>query len=70
MSNETMEFDGKCALAVSMGGPGKAPAAKAKYTIERNGKTYGFFGAVPLMIAKAMPSIIDKAEKKWAQAQA
>ena len=65
-----MEFGGKCALAVGLGGPEKAPDAKAKYTIERNGKTYGFFGAVPLMIAKAMPGILDKADKKWAESQA
>ena len=47
---EEAEFGGKCAFAVALGGPEKAPAGKAKYSLEQDGKTYYFSGAVPKML--------------------
>ena len=63
----TPEFGGHCAFATSLGGPDKAPMGKPKYTLERDGKTYVFFGAVPMMIFKAMPGLAARAQAKWEQ---
>ena len=50
--NAAPEFGGKCAFATSLGGPDKAPQGKPKYTLEQDGKTYVFFGAVPRFLFK------------------
>jgi hypothetical protein len=60
---EEAEFGGKCAFAVAMGGPEKAPAGKAKYSLDQDGKTYYFSGAVPRMLFKTF-GLAGRAEKK------
>jgi hypothetical protein len=60
---EEAEFGGKCAFAVAMAGPEKAPAGKAKYSLDRDGKTYYFYGAVPRMLFKTF-GLAGRAEKK------
>ena len=57
------EFGGKCAFAVAMGGPDRAPAGKAKYSLDQGGKTYYFSGAVPKMLFKTF-GLAGRAEKK------
>ena len=69
MSNQPMEFDGKCAFAVMVAGPDKAPESKPKYTVEKNGKTYGFVGAVPKMLFQIIPGSATRADRKWATAK-
>jgi hypothetical protein len=60
---EEAEFGGKCAFAVAMGGPEKAPAGKPKYSLDQAGKTYYFYGAVPRMLFKTF-GLARRAEKK------
>lgn len=69
MSNDQMAFDGKCAFAVSVGGAAKAPEAKPKYTVTRNGVTYGFLGIVPKVLFQAIPGSAARADRLWAKAQ-
>ena len=66
MTENTPEFDGKCALGVGLGGASKAPAGKAKYSLEKDGKTYYFSGAVPKLIFQTFPGLAAKAQQKYA----
>jgi len=68
MSDPTPEFGGKCAFGVSLGGPDRAPEGKAKYTVERNGKTYVLNGALPKFLFNLFPGLEARAQKKWAAA--
>ena len=65
MTETTPEFDGKCAFAVAMAGRGKAPAGNPKYTLEQNGKTYYFLGAVPKFLFQKL-NLAAKADAKGA----
>ena len=69
MTSNSLEYGGKCAFGVSMGGPAKAPDAKPEYTVVRNGKTYGFSGSVPKMLFQIIPGSSARADKAWAKAQ-
>ncbi len=60
---EEAEFGGKCAFAVALGGPEKAPAGNAKYSLDQDGKTYYFSGALPRMLFKTF-GLAHRAEKK------
>ncbi len=60
---EEAEFGGKCAFAVALGGPKRAPAGKAKYSLEQDGKTYYFYGALARMLFKTF-GLAHRAEKK------
>lgn len=62
----TPEFGGKCAFGTALGGPDKAPQGKPKYTLERDGRTYLFFGAFPMLLFKTFPGLAAKAQAKWA----
>ena len=68
MSNENLEFDGKCAFAMSVGGAKHAPDAKPRYTVTKNGKTYGFVGAVPKALFQLIPGSAERADAAWAKA--
>jgi hypothetical protein len=46
-----------------LGGPEKAPAGKPKYSLEQDGKTYYFSGAVPRMLFKTF-GLAGRAQKK------
>jgi hypothetical protein len=63
---ETPEFGGTCALGVGLGLGDKAPAGKAKYAVEKNGKTYYLSGALPKLIFQVVPGLAARAEKKAA----
>jgi len=65
----TPEFDGKCAFATSLGPPSKAPRGKPKHTLEVDGKTYVFFGAVPKLLFRLIPGSAERAEAHWAKAE-
>lgn len=69
MKNDNIACDGRCAFAVSLGGVAKAPAANPKYTVEKNGKTYGFVGLIPKLIFQAIPGSAKRADKAWAKRQ-
>lgn len=70
MSDSELQCGGKCAFAVSFGGAAKAPDAKPKYTLTIDGKTYGFFGAVPRALFKMIPGSAARADRKFAENQA
>ncbi len=69
MNDEPLAFDGKCAFAVSVGGAQKAPAANPKYTVTKDGRTYGFVGAVPKVLFQLIPGSAARAEKAWVKSQ-
>lgn len=70
MSDLNMAFDGKCAFAVSVGGAKSAPDASIKYTVTKNGKTYGFLGAVPKTLFQIIPGSAERADRAWDKYQA
>lgn len=70
MSSETIEFDNKCAFAVMVGGAAKAPEAKPAHSVSRDGKTFGFSGAVPKALFQVIPGSANRAQRAWAKAQA
>lgn len=63
-------FDGKCAFAVSVGAAASAPDHKARWTVVRDGRTYGFLGPIPKFLFLALPGSIGRADRVWAKAQA
>ncbi|MEE2524093.1 hypothetical protein V1639_15225 [Pseudarthrobacter sp. J75] len=65
----TLEFDGKCAFALSVGAVEKAPTSNPKYTVVRNGKTYGFLGALARVLFLVIPGSERRAQAAWANAQ-
>ena len=70
MNDQSYEFDGKCAFALSAGaGPDKAPAGNPKYTLTQDGTTYVFKAAVPRWLFKTIPGSAERARKRWAKAQ-
>ena len=70
MTEENLAFDGKCAFAVSIGGAGRgAPNANPKYSITRNGTTYGFFTIVPKVLFQLIPGSAARADRAWCRAQ-
>ena len=66
--NTPAEFGGKCAFAVGLGGPAKAPEGNPKYSLEQDGKTYYFSGAVPRWLFKAF-GLAKRADEKGAASQ-
>lgn len=60
--NNKLEFDGKCAFAVSTG---KKDVAGGKHTATINGKTYVFSNAIAKILFKILPNRIKKAEDVW-----
>lgn len=69
MSETTPEFDGKCALAVGLGPASKAPAGKAKHSLEIDGKTYYFAAGAAKALFKLIPGSLARAQKHWDAAQ-
>jgi YHS domain-containing protein len=63
---ETPEFGGTCALGVGLGLGSKAPEGKAKYAVEKGGKTYYLSGPLPKLIFEHVPGMVARAEKKAA----
>lgn len=47
----------------------QGPGANPKYTVEKNGKTYGFVGLIPKLIFQAIPGSAERADKAWAKRQ-
>lgn len=60
-TSNAIEFDGKCAFAVSVGAPHKAPDAKPEYTLVKDGKTYGFLSPVPKFLFRILPGSTKRA---------
>lgn len=69
MTTDDLEFDGKCAFAVSVGGPSRAPAANPRFTLAKDGKTYGFSGAVPRALFRIIPGSAVRAQRAWVSAR-
>ncbi|MUL66163.1 hypothetical protein BOO86_16940 [Mycobacterium sp. CBMA 234] len=65
--NNAAEFGGKCAFAVGLAGPDKAPAGNPKYSLEQGGKTYYFAGAVPRWLFKTF-GLAKRADAKGSAA--
>jgi hypothetical protein len=66
--NVSPEFGGKCAFAVALAGPDKAPQGDVKYALEQDGKTYFFKGAFPRWLFKAF-GMAARAQAKGAAAR-
>ncbi len=64
----SLEFGGKCAFAVALGGLEKAPLASPACTLEVDGKTYAFTAAVPRWLFKTF-GLAARAQTKAAQAK-
>ena len=47
MSEQPFELGGKCAFGTALGGLDRAPVGNPRYTLDRNGRTYVFSGALP-----------------------
>ncbi|SNZ00567.1 hypothetical protein [Flagellimonas pacifica] len=63
MDNNTFEYDGKCAFALSLGK--EAPKTNGKHTITKGGKTYTFLNPVAKFLFKLFPNSIQKADTAW-----
>ncbi|MCG8577012.1 MAG: hypothetical protein MI810_19180 [Flavobacteriales bacterium] len=61
--NQTLEYDGKCAFALSLGKT--PPETNGKHTIIRDGKTYSFLNPVAKFLFKVLPNTANKAEQAW-----
>ena len=68
-SPDQLAMDGRCAFAVSVGGAAKAPDARPRHTITRNGTTYGFLGPVPKLLFRIVPGSAARADRLWAEHQ-
>lgn len=62
----TPEFGGTCAFALSLGPADRAPRGKPGCTLERDGHTYVFAGAVPRFLFRVLPGSAERAERHWA----
>jgi hypothetical protein len=61
--NKTIEYDGKCAFALSLG---KTPSdTNKKYLLTKNGKTYAFLNPIARFLFKLSSKNIEKADKNW-----
>ncbi|GAA4390742.1 hypothetical protein [Tsukamurella soli] len=67
MTEETPQFDGKCAFGVGLMGSGKAPVGDPKHSVVKDGKTYLFSGVVPKLLFELVPGSAGRAEAKWAK---
>ena len=63
--NENMEYDGKCAFALSLGKTPPDTSGKRIYT--KNGKTYSFLNPVAKLLFILFPKSIEKANRNWKQ---
>ncbi|MFS4456975.1 hypothetical protein [Maribacter sp. 2304DJ31-5] len=61
--NPQLEYDGKCAFALSLGKT--PPVTKEKYTLTKNGRTFSFLNPVAKFLFKILPNSIEKADKVW-----
>ncbi|WFR82873.1 hypothetical protein [Arthrobacter sp. Y-9] len=69
MSESYLAFGGKCAFALSLGAGSTAPEGKPEFTLERDGKTYVFSGAVPMALFRWIPGSAVRARKSWMKAR-
>lgn len=60
---EQLEYDGKCAFALSLGKT--PPSTNHRYTLSKNGKTYAFMNPIARFLFKLFPGSIEKADKNW-----
>jgi hypothetical protein len=67
--DNNLAFGGKCALACSLGGSNKAPAADARYTMTIDGVTYGFNNRAARAIFKAVPVLRRRAQRAAAASE-
>ena len=64
MENNNIEYDGKCAFALSLG-KNPPPDTSGKYTMIKEGKTYSFLNPVAKFLFKVFPKSIEKADENW-----
>ncbi|MBO9706163.1 MAG: hypothetical protein J7474_11735 [Arthrobacter sp.] len=69
MSESYLAFGGKCAFALSLGAGSTAPEGKPEFTLERDGKTYVFSGAVPRALFRWIPGSAVRARRSWVKAR-
>ncbi len=62
MDNPIIEFDGKCAFAVSTG---KLDVNGGNKTVKIKGKEYVFSNPVAQLLFRVLPNRIEKAEANW-----
>ena len=68
--SDAPDFDGRCAFALSLGPADKAPQGKSDCTLEHEGHTYVFSGAVPLFLFSVLPGSAARAQRHWAERSA
>lgn len=62
-NNRTIEYDGKCAFALSLGK--NPPKTSEKYLLKKDGKTYSFLNPIAKLLFKLSSKSIEKADKHW-----
>jgi len=60
--NNKIEFEGRCAFAVSTG---KTGVIGGSHTSTINGKAYAFSNPIAKLLFKILPGRIKKAEQVW-----
>lgn len=58
-------FGGRCAFALSAGPAERAPMGKPDCTLDVNGETYAFAGAVPRWLFRVIPGSAARAKAHW-----
>lgn len=61
------EFDGRCAFALSLGPAEKAPLGNPDCTLDVDGRTLVFVGAVPRFLFRLIPGSAERAKRHWEQ---
>ena len=63
MKNDNLEFDGHCALALSLGK--SLTKTNGQCTMTKNGRTFAFIHPIARLLFRIFPNSIEKAEKNW-----
>ncbi len=62
----TPEFGGTCALGIGLGLGSKSPEGKAKYAVQKGGKTYYLSNAAAKVLFEYVPGMAARADRKAA----
>lgn len=63
--NTTIEYDGRCAFALSLGKT--PPETSKKHLLTKDGRTYSFLNPIARFFFKLSSKSIEKADKNWNQ---
>lgn len=60
--NDTLEYNGHCAFAMSTG---KTAVKGGKQILTKNGKQYAFSNPIAKFLFKVLPNRVEKADQVW-----